>query len=343
MSLPGLRFARGQPPHMAALARLPIFLALDGKRAVVTGNSAAVAWKAELLSAAGAGVEVFAACPCEELRALAALPPRGAIALRERAWEANDLRGAAVAVGGFEDEAEAQEFAAAARAAGIIVNVIDRPAYCDFAFGAIVNRSPLVIGISTDGAAPVFAQAIRAMLEAMLPRGFARWAQAAQRWRARVQSSPLSFVARRRFWQAFARLALTEPEREPTPSDFDALLNVAKADTAAGAGALTLISVPSRDPELLTLRAVRALQSADVILCDNRVTPDILDFARREARKMVVGDGKQNEIELAIALAKAGKRVAWLSGDAFAMSTYARVARAAEFAVEVVPGVNQFS
>jgi uroporphyrin-III C-methyltransferase / precorrin-2 dehydrogenase / sirohydrochlorin ferrochelatase len=343
MSLPGLRFARGQPPHMAALARLPIFLALDGKRAVVTGNSAAVAWKAELLSAAGAGVEVFAACPCEELRALAALPPRGAIALRERAWEANDLRGAAVAVGGFDDEDEAQEFGAAARAAGIIVNVIDRPAYCDFAFGAIVNRSPLVIGISTDGAAPVFAQAIRAMLEAMLPRGFARWAQAAQRWRARVQSSPLSFVARRRFWQAFARLALTEPEREPTPSDFDALLNVAKADTAAGAGALTLISVPSRDPELLTLRAVRALQSADVILCDNRVTPDILDFARREARKMVVGDGKQNEIELAIALAKAGKRVAWLSGDAFAMSTYARVARAAEFAVEVVPGVNQFS
>jgi uroporphyrin-III C-methyltransferase/precorrin-2 dehydrogenase/sirohydrochlorin ferrochelatase len=342
MSLPGLRFAPGCAPRMAALARLPIFLALDGKRAVVAGDSAAVAWKAELLSAAGATVDVFAACPCEELRALAALPPRGAIALQGRAWRAADLRGAAVAVGGFDDD-EAQKFAAAARAAGVIVNVIDRPAYCDFAFGAIVNRSPLVIGISTDGAAPVFAQAIRAMLEAMLPRGFARWAQAAQRWRARVQSSPLSFVARRRFWQAFARLALTEPEREPTPSDFDALLNVAKADTAAGAGALTLISVPSRDPELLTLRAVRALQSADVILCDNRVAPDILDFARREARKMVVGDGKQNEIELAIALAKAGKRVAWLSGDAFAMSTYARVARAAEFAVEVVPGVNQFS
>jgi uroporphyrin-III C-methyltransferase/precorrin-2 dehydrogenase/sirohydrochlorin ferrochelatase len=346
MSLPSLRFAPGCAPRMAALARLPIFLALDGKRAVLAGDSAAVAWKAELLSAAGAMVDVFAARPCEELRALAALPPRGAIVLRERAWEAADLHGAAVAVGGFDDEDEAQEFAAAARAAGVIVNVIDRPAYCDFVFGAIVNRSPLVIGISTDGAAPVFAQAIRARLEAMLPRGSARWTQAAQRWRARVQSSPLSGAARRRFWQVFARLALTQPDREPTPSDLDALLNAAKADTAAGPGALTLISAPSHDPELLTLRAVRALQSADVILSDDRVAPDVLDFARREARKMIVGprgDGEHDETELAIALAKAGKRVAWLSGDELAMSTYAKVARAAEFAVEVVPGVSQFS
>jgi uroporphyrin-III C-methyltransferase/precorrin-2 dehydrogenase/sirohydrochlorin ferrochelatase len=346
MSLPGLRFAREQPPCMAALARLPIFLALDDRRAVVAGDSAAVAWKAELLSAAGAAVEVFAERPCEELRALAAQPPRGTIVLRERAWQAADLRGAAVAVGGFEDEDEAKEFAAAARAEGVIVNVIDKPAYCDFAFGAIVNRSPLVIGISTDGAAPVFAQAIRARLEAMLPRGFARWMQAAQRWRERVQSSPLSGAARRRFWQVFARLALTQPDREPTPSDFDALLNAAEADTAAGGGALTLIVAPCEDPELLALRAVRALQSADVILTDDRVAPDILDFARREARKMIIGprgDGEQDEIEVAIALAKAGKRVVWLSDDELATSTYARVARAAELAVEVVPGVSQFS
>jgi uroporphyrin-III C-methyltransferase / precorrin-2 dehydrogenase / sirohydrochlorin ferrochelatase len=351
MSLPGLRFAREQPPCMAALARLPIFLALDDRRAVVAGDSAAVAWKAELLSAAGAAVEVFAERPCEELRALAAQPPRGTIVLRERAWQAADLRGAAVAVGGFEDEDEAKEFAAAARAEGVIVNVIDKPAYCDFAFGAIVNRSPLVIGISTDGAAPVFAQAIRARIEALLPRGFARWAQAAQRWRERVQSSSLSFAARRQLWQAFARLALTQPDREPAQSDFDALLNAAEADSAAG-GALTLISAPSRDPELLSLRAVRALQSADVILSDDRVAPDILDFARREARKIVIepkGDGRQDETTSAIALAKAGMRVAWLSSSDLAMLTYARAISAAGMVVEVVPGVsaavqeNQFS
>ena len=306
---------------MAALARLPIFLALDGKRAVVAGDGPPVAWKAELLSAAGADVDVFAEHPCEELRAVAAQPPRGAIALRYRAWRAADLRGAAVAVGGFDDEEQARSFARAARAAGVPVNVIDRPAYCDFSFGAIVNRSPLVIGISTDGAAPVFAQAIRTRLEAVIPRGFARWAEAARRWRPTVQSSGLSYGARRRFWQAFTGFALAHPEREPAPSDFDALLNATQADNTAGIGTVTLVGAGPGDPELLTLRAVRALQSADIILIDDLVAPDILDFARREAKKMLVDSAahdpscKQDEISaLMIALAKAGRRVACLRG-----------------------------
>ena len=174
-------------PRMQTLARLPIFLGLDGKRALVAGNGAPVAWKAELLSAAGADVAVLTEHPCEELRALAAEAPRASVILRERAWRAGDFAGAAVAVGGFENDADAECFAAAARTAGVPVNLIDRPAHCDFSFGAIVNRSPLVIGVSTDGAAPVFAQAVRAKLEAMIPRGFACWAETARRWRKRLQ------------------------------------------------------------------------------------------------------------------------------------------------------------
>ena len=147
----------------------------------------------------------FAECPCEQLRARGGASRRAARSCcNSRAWQAEDFCGAAVAVAGFDDDREAQRFADAARAAGVPVNVIDKPAYCDFSFGAIVNRSPLVIGISTDGAAPVFAQAIRGKLEAMIPRGFAGWADAARRWRKAVQSSGLSFAARRRFWQAFA-------------------------------------------------------------------------------------------------------------------------------------------
>ena len=111
-------------------------------------------------------------------------------------------------------------FAAAARAAGVPVNVIDKPAFCDFSFGAIVNRSPLVIGISTDGAAPVFAQAIRAKLEALLPKGFADWAAAAARWRARCKASGLSFAGRRKFWQLFTAHAVANPDREPASSRF---------------------------------------------------------------------------------------------------------------------------
>src|SRR5258708_1095448 len=164
-------------PRMEPLARLPVFFGLAGKRAVVAGETPAAAWKAELLAAAGAKVEVFAADPSEELRAVATEQPHSKqpnaehsdnaanpITIHGRAWQAGDLAGAAIAVGAFATDSEAGAFATAARAAGVPVNVIDKPAFCDFSFGSIVNRSPLVIGISTDGAAPVFAQPIRAKL-----------------------------------------------------------------------------------------------------------------------------------------------------------------------------------
>jgi len=138
------RPASAQPPRMAALARLPVFLALEGKRAVVAGNGPAAAWKAELLSAAGAAVDVFADHPSEELRAVAAQAPRGVIAIHERGWQARDFVGVAIAVGGFDDDADAQAFASAARAAGVPVNVIDKPAHCDFSFGASLGFQFLV-------------------------------------------------------------------------------------------------------------------------------------------------------------------------------------------------------
>src|SRR6516162_7805404 len=298
-------------PGMAPLARLPIFVALEGKRVLVAGNGPGAAWKAELVSAAGACVDLFADTPCEEIRAVAAQPPRGSIVVHERAWQTGDMTGAILAIGGFTDDDEARRFAAAARASGVPVNVIDKPAYCDFSFGAIVNRSPLVIGISTDGAAPAFGQLIRAKLETMIPRGFARWANAARRWRQAVQSSGLSPSGRRRFWQAFAAFALSNPQREPAPSDFDALLRRTEDQAAAAeAGSITLVGTGPGDPELLTLRAVRALQSADIILIDDLLGPDILDVARREAKTVEIGKtDKQDEITLMIALAKAGRHV----------------------------------
>jgi uroporphyrin-III C-methyltransferase/precorrin-2 dehydrogenase/sirohydrochlorin ferrochelatase len=340
-----------RPPRMEALARLPIFLALEGKRAVLAGDGPPVAWKAELLSTAGADVVVFAECPCEQLHAVAAQPPRGAIVLRQRPWQAEDLHGAAVAIAGLDDDLDARRFADAARAARVPVNVIDKPAYCDFSFGAIVNRSPLVIGISTDGAAPVFGQAIRGKLEAMIPQGFAGWADAARRWRKAVQSSGLSFAARRRFWQAFAGFALAHPDRKPAQSDFEAFLHHARAEApAAAAGGITLVGAGPGDPELLTLRAVRALQSADVILIDGLVAPELLDFARREATKMLVGNtghgvpGQPDDISTTMAIfAKSGKRVVWLKhGDITMFGRPGReiaACRAAGINFEVVPGI----
>jgi uroporphyrin-III C-methyltransferase / precorrin-2 dehydrogenase / sirohydrochlorin ferrochelatase len=318
------------PGRMEPLARLPVFLALQGKRVVLVGQGQAADWKRELLEAAGAHVDGYAA----------------------DAWTADDLRGAAIAVGAFEDDAAAAAFAKAARAAGVPVNVIDKPAFCDFSFGAIVNRSPLVIGISTDGAAPVFAQAIRAKLEALLPQGFAAWAAAAARWRNAVKASGLSFAGRRKFWQLFTAQAVANPASEPTQDDFERF--VAEVQGLGGAvenGSVTLVGAGPGDAELLTLRAVRALQSADVILFDDLVSREVLDFARREARKMLVGKTgfgpscKQDDInEMMVNLAKQGKRVVRLKGgDPLIFGRAGEeldACKAAGIPVEVVPGIT---
>jgi uroporphyrin-III C-methyltransferase/precorrin-2 dehydrogenase/sirohydrochlorin ferrochelatase len=329
-----------------------VFYALDGKRVVLAGGSQAAAWKAELLSAAGAQVDVYADNIGDDMLMLIADPPRGVVVHHQRAWTPDDFRRAAMAIGAFEDDDSAANFAAAVRAAGVPVNVIDKPAFCDFSFGAIVNRSPLVIGVSTDGAAPVFAQAIRAKLEAMLPKGFAAWAKAASSWRAAVQASGLTFAGRRSFWQRFTAEAIQTPDRVPTQNDFDRFLaEVIATGTAPDNGSVTLVGAGPGDAELLTLRAVRALQSADVIMFDDLVSAEVLDFARREARKMLVGKTgfgpscKQEDINaLMISLARQGKRVVRLKGGdplIFARAGEELAAcRDAGIVVEVAPGIT---
>jgi len=344
--------SESKPARMNALARVPVFLSLNGKRAVLAGGSPAAAWKAELLSASGARVEVYATDICDELQQLATDPPRGAIVINRCLWSAKNFANAAVAIGAFEDDEEAAKFASAARTAGVPVNVIDKPAFCDFAFGTIVNRSPLVIGISTDGAAPVFAQAIRAKLEALLPGGFAGWATAAARWRSAVKASGLPFSGRRKFWQLFTAHAVANPGREPGQADFDRFIaEVRGLGAAVENGSVTLVGAGPGDPELLTLRAVRALQSADVILFDDMVSSEILDFARREARKLLVGKTgfgpscKQEDInELMVGLARQGKRVVRLKGgDPLIFGRAAEEIAACQMAnisIEVVPGIT---
>ncbi|MDR3421140.1 MAG: SAM-dependent methyltransferase [Xanthobacteraceae bacterium] len=333
--------------HISPLARLPVFFALNGKRAMVAGSGNAAAWKAELLSAAGAGVDVVAPEPTDTLCALAANPPGGPVMLFDRAWQPADCAGAAIAVAECADDAEAAAFAAAARSAGVPVNVIDRPAFCDFAFGAIVNRSPLVIGISTDGAAPVFAQAIRARIETLVPNGFARWAEAARNWRPRVQALALTFRGRRNFWERFADRAVAAPDTAPTEVD---LADLFTPTHTAEAGSIVLVGAGPGDPELLTLRAVRALQSADLIMFDDLASPAILDFARREAKKMLVGAAgnvnssrHDNATGRMIALARAGRRVVRLKADDGRAGTDIAACHAAGIAVEVVPGVTATS
>lgn len=306
-------------PRIAALEVLPVFMQLRDRTAVVAGDTAAAAWKAELLAASGAHVRVYAEMPCEEMRVLLARGgAAGTLAHIARPWAAADLADAALAVCDAESEDEADAFAVAGRAAGVPVNVIDRPRHCTVNFGAIVNRSPVVVGISTAGASPILGQAVRRRIETVLPQALGAWAALAKRLRARVAAwFPLA-ASRRGFWEALADRAF----RAPAPTDDEAAI-AELATSADGRGRVTLVGAGPGDAGLLTLKAVQALQSADVILFDHLVSDEVLELARREAKRMLVGKRagrpscRQEEINtLMMDLARQGKRVVRLkSGD----------------------------
>ena len=188
---------------------------MQDKRVVVAGGGDAVAWKAELLAAAGAQVtRLSRRARAPELLALVAAQRRRASRSSARAWRPDDLDGAAIAVAEADDE-EAARFAAAARSRGVLVNVIDQPAFCDFQFGTIVNRSPVVIGISTDGAAPILGQAIRRRIEAVLPRALGGWSAAAKAFRERLADARCPRRRRAaRFWEKFVDVTFISQAEE---------------------------------------------------------------------------------------------------------------------------------
>ena len=319
------REPRNVPARIAPLPNLPLFHKLEGRKAVVIGASEGAEWKAELIAAAGAEVVRLTG-----------------------GWTPADLEGAALAVGDISDRDEALRFVAAARAAGAAVNVIDQTDLCDVQFGTIVNRNPVVLAISTDGAAPMLGQSIRARIESVLPLGLSGWARAAKEWRPRLKKRLPDFGARRAFWRRFTETAWANVERAPADADFETLLSGAAESRP---GSVTLVGAGPGDPELLTLKAVRALQNATVILYDDLVGPDILELARREAKRVAVGKTghgpsvRQSEINARIvALAQAGETVVRLKGGdplIFGRATEEIDAcRAAGVPVEIVPGIS---
>ena len=208
-----------------------------------------------------------------------------------------------------EDDAEAARFRAAARAAGALVNVIDRPRFCDFSFGSIVERSPLVIGVSTDGAAPVFAQAVRARIEAAFPETLRAWAQAARDWRPRF--ADFSQSRRRAIWLDFAERAFASLDRAPSEADVSALLQAERP------GRLIVVGTGAGRAEDLTLRAVRALQAADHVIEDGDFSPALRGLGRREASVESFPQGADAAVRASVAarVAAGAVVVALVKGD----------------------------
>lgn len=335
------------PARIGALSVLPVFFDLSVKRVVVAGGSEAAAWKAELLAAAGACVDLYATELSVEMSRL--LAHGTAITHHSRGWDHTCLPGAAIALADAKDDDEAAAFEGAARAAGVPCNVIDRPAYCHFQFGSIVNRSPVVIGVSTSGAAPILGQAVRRRIETLLPPSLAAWADFARRVREHVVRRLSPGAQRRRFWEGFVDRAFG-----PAPGSQEAAAVIASIEARSQSGArgkVTFVGAGPGDAELLTIKAVRALQSADVILFDDLVSDEVLELARREAKRILVGkragraNCKQHEInEMMVSLARAGRNVVRLkSGDPM---IFGRAGEEIEeldragLAYDVVPGIT---
>jgi len=334
--------------RIAPLAVLPVFFDLTGKRVIAIGGSEAATWKIELLAAAGAHVQVLAPIAewCDELIALAeGGAAAGTISLVDCRWAPSDLLGAALAVADIEDDAGAFAFIEAARDASVPYNVIDRPEFCQFQFGTIVNRSPVVVGISTAGAAPILGQAVRRRIETLLPATLSAWAKLAQQVRGTVMERLQAGPQRRAFWERLVDRAFGDAAPTPMDGDIDGIA------AAPPTGRVTLVGAGPGDADLLTIKAVRALQSADVILFDDLVSSEVLELARREARRMLVGKRaarescKQEDInQMMLTLARQGKHVVRLkSGDPMIFGRAGEEIEMLErhgIAVSVVPGVT---
>ncbi|KUF11525.1 siroheme synthase CysG [Pseudoponticoccus marisrubri] len=269
------------------MQHFPIFVNLQDRAVVLSGGGEAALAKLRLLLKTEARITVFAPDPAPEIRDWAA---QGRLVLAERPPGACDLLGAALAYAADEDEALDAQVSRLARTAGVPVNIVDNLADSQFITPAIVDRDPVTVAIGTEGAAPVLARAIKADLEERLPRDLGRLARIGKAFRRVAEALPFG-RPRRAFWRDYyfsagpRAMADGEAEVERT---LDALLARHLAQETSP-GRVSFVGAGPGDPELLTLKARKALDEADVVIHDRLVTPEILELARREALLIDVG------------------------------------------------------
>lgn len=329
----------------------PIFVDIRAARCVVIGGGEIALRKAEALARAGAAVEVIAPEIRVELRELAASSGGGC---RQRGYEPEDLHGARLVVAATDDGAVNRAVSEHARVLNILVNVVDQPDLCTYIVPSIVDRSPLVIALSSGGASPVLLRLLRERLERMLPAAYGELARLAGSVRERVRDVIRDDDGRRRFWERVLEGPVAEAAVSGRLQQARALLD---AEITAGSvaadrgGEVWLVGAGPGDPDLLTLKALRLMQRADVVLYDNLVSPQILDLVRRDAERIYVGKRRalhavrQEGINaLLLEHARVGKRVLRLKGgDPFVFGRGGEeiASLAAEgIPFQVVPGIT---
>nr|WP_286948745.1 siroheme synthase CysG [Pseudomonas sp. UBA6718] len=296
---------------------LPLFHKLQGRGVLVVGGGEVALRKARLLSDAGGQLRVVA----PEVRGeLAALAGEGRVHLR--GYESADLQGVALVIAATDDEPLNARISAEAQALGIPVNVVDAPALCSVIFPAIVDRSPLIVAVTSGGDAPVLARLIRAKIETWIPSTYGQLASLAKKFRERVKQLFPDVQQRRVFWEDVFQGQIAESVFAGKLGEGERLLEAKIAGAAPRAlGEVYLVGAGPGDPDLLTFRALRLMQQADVVLYDRLVAPPIIELCRRDAERIYVGKRRaehavpQEEInQLLVDLAKQGKRVLRLKG-----------------------------
>jgi len=297
------------------------FLDLKGRNGLVVGGGPVAAQKAETLLRSGARVTVVAPELCPRLSELTVV---GALRHEPRRFQPGDLVGAEIVIAATDDPAVNESVYSAARSLKVPVNVADSPALCSFIMPSVVDRPPVQIAISTAGASPVLARKLRTIIEQMVPFTYGRLASLARRFRAASKTRFPEAEARRRFWERvvdgpIGDLVLAGREASAVEA-LEAEL-AGKPESEVPPGMVYLVGGGPGRPDLLTLRALRVMQLASVVLYDNLVAPAILDLVRREAERIYVGKERdrhalpQDDINaLMVKLAREGKRVVRLKG-----------------------------
>jgi uroporphyrin-III C-methyltransferase/precorrin-2 dehydrogenase/sirohydrochlorin ferrochelatase len=331
------------------MRHLPIFVDLQQAPALVVGGGRVAARKIALLRSAGADVTIVAPSAGP---AIIQAAEQGVIRWRRRDFAASDVAGMRIVFAATDVAAINDAVAVAAQAAGIPVNVADDGARSSFILPAIVDRSPLLVAVSSGGVAPMLATAVRGHIEALLDESWSRLARFAEGWRATIRRRRPTLPARRAFYEWLLDGPVAQAVRAGRETDADHLLErTLEADAAPGRGFVSLVGAGPGDPGLLTLRALRALRSADVILVDRLVGPEILALARREAEVVDVGKstGGQGESQegihrLLLHHVRRGRRVVRLKGgDPFIFGRggeEAAVLAQHGVAYEIVPGIT---
>ena len=329
---------------------LPLFHKLQDRPVLVIGGGEVALRKARLLSDAGARLRVVAPEIRSELQALA-----GADGIFLRGYASGDLQGVALVIAATDDVPLNAQISADAQALGIPVNVVDAPALCSVIFPAIVDRSPLIVAVSSGGDAPVLARLIRAKIETWIPATYGQLANLGKRFREQVKQLFPDVQQRRVFWEDVFQGQIAESVFAGKPEEAERMLEARVAGAAPRAlGEVYLVGAGPGDPDLLTFRALRLMQQADVVLYDRLVAPAIIELCRRDAERIYVGKRRadhavpQEQInQLLIDLARQGKRVLRLKGgDPFIFGRGGEEIEqlaAEDIPFQVVPGITAAS